>query len=189
MQPKYGIWKTDMPAKVSRRLVIDASVARSAGGEDARYPISKYCRDFLKATLKICHRIVMTPDIVDEWKKHQSRFARQWRVSMEARKKVERIEAGANDELRRKIVRVTNDDQGRAAMLKDSCLVEAAIATDGIVVSLDEAARRLFAETSRSVSELEDVVWVNPCNEEEQPILWLLSGAQPEKRRLLGPGT
>jgi hypothetical protein len=37
-----------MADKVSKRLVIDASVARAAGGEDATYPISVYCRDFLK---------------------------------------------------------------------------------------------------------------------------------------------
>jgi hypothetical protein len=80
-----------MPTKISRRLVIDASVARSSGGEAATYPTSKHCRDFLKATLKICHRVVMTPDIMEEWRAHQSGFARRWRVSMEARKKVERM--------------------------------------------------------------------------------------------------
>jgi len=31
---------------VYKRLVIDASVARSSGGEDATYPTSVHCRDF-----------------------------------------------------------------------------------------------------------------------------------------------
>ena len=51
-----------MADKVSKRLVIDASVARAAGGEDATYPISVSCRDFLKAVLDLSHRVVMTPD-------------------------------------------------------------------------------------------------------------------------------
>src|SRR5215471_15279536 len=87
----------------SKRLVIDASVARAAGGEDADSPTAKYCRDFLKAVLSICHHVVMTPEISEEWKQHQSRFTSQWRVSMEARKKVERIESALNRRFREKI--------------------------------------------------------------------------------------
>ncbi|MGA9382780.1 MAG: hypothetical protein WBV73_28800 [Phormidium sp.] len=67
-----------MIEKVSKLLVIDASVARAAGGESAKSPTSKYCRDFLLAVLDISHRVVMTPDIRKEWDKHQSSFARTW---------------------------------------------------------------------------------------------------------------
>jgi hypothetical protein len=77
-----------MADKVSKRLVIDASVARAAGGEDATYPISVYCRDFLEAVLDLSHRVVMTPDIRDEWNKHQSRYACIWRRQMVAKKKL-----------------------------------------------------------------------------------------------------
>jgi hypothetical protein len=66
-----------VPAKVSRRLVIDASVARSSGGEDALYPLPKQCRDFLKATLSCGHRVVLSPPVNAEWKKHESGFARR----------------------------------------------------------------------------------------------------------------
>jgi hypothetical protein len=52
-----------MPVKRSKRLVIDASVARSAGGETAVFPTSKHCRDFLRATLETGHCVVMTPVI------------------------------------------------------------------------------------------------------------------------------
>jgi len=69
---------------VSKRLVIDASVARSSGGEDATYPTSVHCRDFLQAVLDICHKFVMTPDIKQEWDKHQSIFALRWRRRMVA---------------------------------------------------------------------------------------------------------
>lgn len=42
-----------MLVKASKHLVIDASVARSSGGENAMYPTSKNCRDFLKAVLEV----------------------------------------------------------------------------------------------------------------------------------------
>ena len=174
--------------KASRRLVIDASVARSSGREDATYPISKHCRDFLMATLTICHRVVMTPDIMEEWHHHRSGFARTWLASMMARKKCAFVELPRDDNLRSKIERAAIGEQDRAAMLKDSHLIEAAMTTDQIVVSLDEAARGLFAQASQSVGELKSVTWVNPDRLDEQPIRWLENGAKSEKNRLLGSG-
>jgi hypothetical protein len=50
-------------AKVSKLLVIDASIARSCGAPNATFPTSKNCRDFLNAVLTICHRMVLTDDI------------------------------------------------------------------------------------------------------------------------------
>src|SRR3954452_5022187 len=76
-------------AKVrSRRLVIDASIARAAG-DSSTHPTSRNCRDFLLIVLEICHRAVMTAPILEEWNRHQSRFASTWRKSMMARKKLE----------------------------------------------------------------------------------------------------
>jgi hypothetical protein len=43
----------------SKQLVVDANVARSAGGVSASNPTSKHSRDLLSAILRICHRIVM----------------------------------------------------------------------------------------------------------------------------------
>ena len=177
-----------MPARASRCLVIDASVARASGGEDATYPTSKRCRDFLTAVRIICHRIVMTPEISREWKKHQSNFARQWHVSMQARRKVCRVDAAPNDGLYNKVKREAANEKDREAMLNDLHLVEAALATDQIVVSLDEAARGLFADTAQRVGELKNVVWVNPDRADERPVRWLEEGARPEKGRQLGSG-
>jgi hypothetical protein len=130
-----------MAAKgVSKRLVIDASVARSAGGEEATYPTSVYCRDFLKAVLDICHKVVMTPDIREEWNKHESDFARAWRRRMVAKRKFEFLDIPVNDELWNKIDRIAGTDKQRTEMFKDLLLIEAAIATDRIVISLDDIA-------------------------------------------------
>ena len=73
----------------------------------------------------------------------------------------------------------------RAAMLKDIHLLEAALATDNIVVSRDDSARGLFSKTARVVHAISSTVWVNPA-EEVDPRLWLDNGAEPDQERMLG---
>lgn len=176
-----------MSAKVSKRLVIDASVARSAGSEDATNLVSKNCRDFLKAVRNICHRIVMTPDIKEEWNKHQSIFASRWRSSMVAKGKMEyRSDIMLDDELWSKVEDFANFDNQREAMIKDIRLIEAALATDKIVISLDDKVRNLFSKAAEQVDELKDIVWVNPAKPEEKAIEWLEKGAEAEIERKLG---
>jgi len=177
-----------MAAKVSKRLVIDASIAHSAGGEGATYPTSVHCRDFLKAVLEICHQVVMTPDIREEWNRHQSNFSRTWLRTMVAKKKIEyRSDIPANDELWNKIKAIVASDKACEAMLKDFRLIEAALATDKTVISLDDTVRKLFDKGAIRVGELRNVVWVNPDKiEEEKPIEWLENGAEAESDRLLG---
>lgn len=175
-----------MPRITSKRLVIDASVARSSGDENAVYPTSKHCRDFLSATLDMGHQVVMTAAIRGEWNKHQSRFARAWRVTMVARRKLHIIEVAPDDNLREKISRVAARAEDREAMFKDAHLLEAAIATDRIVISLDETARVLFIAAALSVGEIRRILWANPDKIEEECISWLEGGARNERRRQLG---
>lgn len=175
-----------MTPRISKRLVIDASVARAAGGEDATYPISKNCRDFLKATLTICHSAVMTSEIENEWKKHQSTFASRWRRSMEGRKKIFRSENTGNSELRLKLDSIHIRRADKKIMLKDMHLIEAALITDKIVISLDEEVRELFDEYAVKLGDLKNAVWINPNKTDENPIAWLNAGARNEKHRHLG---
>lgn len=175
-----------MPAKVSRRLVIDASVARSSGGDEAVHPLPKQCREFLKATLSCGHRVVLSPSVNAEWKRHESNFARQWRVAMFARKKVLLDDVPEDPALRDAIDRSTKSERDRLAMLKDAHLVEAAQVMDDTVVSLDDTVRRLFSAASKSVRSLRSIVWANPRHEAEHCLTWLAGGAPPEEPRRLG---
>ena len=88
----------------SRVLVIDASIARAAG-DLSKHPTSRNCCEFLQAVLDLCHRMVLTPPIREEWNKHRSRFASKWRVSMMARKKIEFCEVAAHHSLEKRIMR------------------------------------------------------------------------------------
>lgn len=127
----------------------------------------------------------MTADIAAEWNEHQSSFARRWRVSMTASRRVRRLSLEHNDDLRRKIGSTADNASQREAMLKDCHLLEAALATDNTIVSLDEAARELFSAAAQTVGELRGVVWANPDRVEEGVESWLASGARPERRRFL----
>ncbi len=155
-----------MASKVTSRLiVIDASIARSAGPENATHPTSKSCRDFLLSVLEVCHRAAFSKELKEGWRKHQSSFARQWMTSMFARKKIDSIESEPDDKLRSLIQKIGKEND-RNAMLKDVHLVEAASSADGIVASLDERVRTLFRPRSTG----------NPWNafslqrQEEEPI-------------------
>ena len=86
----------------------------------------------------------------------------QWRLSMVARRKVYHVNPAIDEALRNKIERTAIRESDLEAMRKDFCLIEAALATDKIVISLDEVVRTLFATAAGSVGEIRRVVWVNP---------------------------
>ncbi|MGO8786191.1 MAG: hypothetical protein ACLQVL_02245 [Terriglobia bacterium] len=168
----------------SKRLVIDASIARAAGRTD--HPISKACRVFLEGVLKICHHVVLTKEISEEWKRHQSKFTVLWRSSMVARKKVAWRKVARNSAVRTRIQDLDFSEKECAAILKDAHLIEAALETDLAVASLDETARGLLRRAAQDVKALKRVLWVNPTKDEEHTIEWLEGGAEAEEPRRLG---
>lgn len=188
-----------MASGKSRLLVIDTSVAGAAGRYNTKPP-SKPCRDFLTAVLEICHHIVITPDLREEWNRHQTEFVSEWCGTMIAKKKFHFIRPDENKALRDKIEEsATNalavkagrispkslsqlkedapNEQALEAMLKDLRLLEAAMATDRIVVSLDNSVRNLFAAATEQIQEIKDIVWINPNENSAQVIIWLEKGA------------
>ena len=174
-----------MASKVSKRLVIDADVARACGGKTAKHPVSKGCRDFLLAVLEVCHRLVMTPEIRNEWKRHASSFSRGWQVSMWARKKVVRPAGVPGLRLRERIGALQIDAGCQQAMLKDAHLLEAALGADLIVVSKDNEVRTLFGKAVKNIAEIGPIVWVNPV-EETNARKWLEDGAEARPELILG---
>ena len=130
----------------------------------------------------------MTSDIRDEWDKHQSRFAHTWRKNMVAKGKLVPLKDLTVDQtLWKKLEDSATTDKQRAEIVKDICLLEAALATDKIVISLDDnTARKFFSKAAPQIQELKEVIWVNPDSEQEQPILWLEQGAPYEEKRTLG---
>jgi hypothetical protein len=164
--------------RASRRLVIDADIARAAGGVDAVYPTSKNCRDFLEAVRIICHRLVMSNAISVEWKRHESRFTSTWLNKMYGMRKVVFIDPAksTSEDLGQQLEKMASSEKAREAVLKDAHPLEAALASDQIVASMDETVRDLFSRASKNIGEIRPVVWVNPNREEEKITEWLENG-------------
>ncbi|MBI2320780.1 MAG: hypothetical protein HYU88_01430 [Chloroflexi bacterium] len=141
-------------------LVVDASVARSAG--ETEDPVSAACRRFLVRAMSICYRLVMTRAIIDEWQRHQSAFSRKWLSAMTAKRKVVWLKG---------IPHATSidaegiiDPRGRQILIKDLHLLEAALSTDSIVVSRDDTCREVVQNCSPVIPVLRQIVWLNPIN-------------------------
>ncbi len=100
-------------------------------------------------------------------------FARAWLAEMTSKAKVEAVADTPNEQLRA-------EAPGTASAQKDLHLIEAALATDKIVVSLDDTAR---AELSVPAAE---VMWVHPVDEGGHVIYWLNKGAEPRDEWKLG---
>lgn len=186
-----------MAKKASRRLVIDASVARSA--TLSGNPTSTACRELLQVIYDVCHRIVLSAEIYREWERHalqartsadlqRVRFLANWMVAMSRRKggKILRPRVDRDETLRAKINRLGLPGNARREITEDLHLVEAALAFDRIIVSRDDAARALFQSVAGDCPEIEKVLWCNPVDLGQEALEWLRTGARNVKAWQLG---
>ena len=87
---------------------------------------------------------------------------------MAARKKFIKVISSAKDEdLRREILSTAASNKDREEMEKDLHLIEAALAIDHIVVSLDETAKECFAKAAQRVGRLGEIIWINPHQDDD----------------------
>jgi hypothetical protein len=176
-----------MTAPSRKCLVIDADVMRAAGGLDRDDPRSSGCSLFLQAVLEVCHSVAVTDVILEEWEKHQSYFASTWETSMEQHRKRLDTTPAFSDDLRARIAATAPGEGERAILQKDMHLIEAALAADMVVVSLDITARYHFAHAAESVTELRELVWISPVQMSQCALrAWLEDGATPEEPMKLG---
>lgn len=172
-----------MPSRRSRDLVIDASVATSAGERGRR---GEMCQSFLSAMIdRTVHRLVMTKQIGMEWDRHSHPIARRWRKKMIGMRRVVKLAVDPDHGLAERIELANQPEKALDAMKKDMLLIDAARATDRRIVSLDDRARGYFSKASCSVGELGEILWVNPASEDERPVQWLEDGAPEERPRMI----
>jgi hypothetical protein len=166
--------------------VIDADVVRAAGGKEATHPTSQHCRDFLDAVLTICHGMALSQPLYQEWRTHESGFARGWRRSMLGHRKFTNVGDVMKADLRSAIVSLPLTEREVAAALKDVHLVEAALAADRVVVSCDKEASSILRKAARHIPALRDIMWVNPTEDHDHILRWLSAGAGRRDEFLLG---
>jgi hypothetical protein len=181
--------------KTSRRLIIDASVARSA--TMSQDPTSTACREFLQEVFSICHRAVLTHEIEREWQyaaleihskadEARSRFLVGWMGAMARKGKLLRPLVVQNTALRKKINHLGLPEQDRLAISEDVHLIEAALASDHVVISRDDAVYKLLRGITGSCPEIRKVVWCNPVALGYEALEWLRNRAAPVKAWQLG---
>lgn len=160
--------------------MVDASVARAAGGTEAKAQVARACRDALHAMRDAGLGLYLSPQIRGEWDTHMSRFARTWLLSMTARKRVERGTPPPHAAIRRALRRKQRDGSTLAAVEKDLPLIDAALASERRVLSLDDRAQRQFAALARTVRALREVHWAGP--HQDGCVEWIRGGAQNDHR-------
>lgn len=105
---------------------------------------------------------------------------------MMARRKIILINSNNSNFDESRISRAEGAERLRSVMEKDRHLIEAALASEGRVVSLDEEVRVQFRAHSDRLPEVRPICWVNPSRSEEAACDWLKSGAPVEQFRTLG---
>jgi hypothetical protein len=166
-------------------IVVDSSVARSSGQPTAIDPVARACREAILELDAAGLCIVMTSAIQQEWKKHQSNFARRWLLGMYAQRRVVRL-IPIEDVAVREGVSACQDSKAAAEMTKDLLLVDAALATSSRIISRDARARECFRGLVSSVRKLKRLHWVSPAQPDCVP--WLAAMA-PERHDLTLGGT
>jgi len=144
---------------MSRLVVVDASVVRAAG--ETEHPVSSACRNCLMAIRAICHRVALTEPIRKEWGQHMSRFSRKWRRSMAAKQKPIAVISPKRLDLRW----AAYSSAARTAIKKDKGLLEAALATDHVIITLDDSLKQALAERPDGKDLLRNVQWIHPVRD------------------------
>ena len=178
-----------MEAQPSKTLVVDTSVGSAAGNEDSTDQTASCCVAVLKTILSMSYKIAMSEDIEKEWRHTRKKilsYASKWLVLMENRNRTVALRDTINVPLREMILNSTPNKGTQSVMQKDLHLLEAALATDKIVLSRDKKCRRHFLDAASNVTEIKPILWANPEVPEEEVIDWLNRGIPFEKERQLG---
>lgn len=166
-------------------VVIDASIAKNAGGLKRQKQISLNCTNLLNGILLLQITAVYTPELLAEWNKHASNYSSQWLTTMISKSRYRFLTDYKIIALRELISKLLQND--RVPLEKDVHLVEAALEKCLRIISGDEKAKRKFTKLSATFSELQKIFWVNPNPDFNGCILWLQKGMPEDNILLLKP--
>jgi len=172
-------------------LVVDASVGRAARNKSSQNQVARSCIQTLETIRKGHYAIAMSEEIENEWsgiRKNISFYASKWLVLMERRGRVAILEGTIDLILRENILEATINPSIKIAIRKDVHLLEAALATDSIIVCRDKKCRKYFQQAAKKVDVIKPIHWTNPELPKDDTITWLQSGAPVEAKRQLGYG-
>ena len=173
-------------------VVVDASVAQAAGvTREPVVPEREACTGFLRAVEAGDLRVVMTPEIFEEWTDHPSGFALRWLTRMTGRKRVTQHSPAAVAPVDRQTIlgHCVSDKQKRAAE-KDFLLLAAATGPPAaFVASKDDRMRDILRLSCGRCGPLDAVDWVNPTRGDEVWEDWLAERCPCGTRALCPDGS
>lgn len=162
-------------------IVVDADVARASAYQSKSDRAGACARALMVIRSRETLRIAFDARLFQEWNEHRSRHAREWLVSMFARRRVvTHASVPAWVALRTALERLSI--RARSAAEKDLHLVELARHDGWRIVSLDGKARRAFIQACSGCVELRRIAWADPTL--ESTLHWLADGARKTGPRL-----
>lgn len=141
-------------------LVVDACVLRSAS--ESGKPLPSMCRAVLEA-VKLSAITVSVDDILlDEWRRHRSKYSQSWIVAMYSRRLIERVSSfsGKINSVQGAVLSLSEPQRSIAS--KDIHLIKLAVDRDYRVVSCELSCRVAFCAASRFCNEIGRIVWIIP---------------------------
>jgi len=136
--------------------------------------------------MNICHCVVLTNELANEWEKHESKYSKMWRFAMKSKRKIFVSGSGSRIDLFSEIAPYADTKKFRMALMKDIYLLQAALQSDRIILSTDDNAKSFYNNVAFNVKHIADIMWVNPLVDFEDTITWLENGAPSESKRCLG---
>ncbi|MFO8071843.1 MAG: hypothetical protein R6V85_08210 [Polyangia bacterium] len=184
-----------MSRRFNRAIVVDTSVVRAAGPSEESRPPGGRCHKCLRLMLDRRIGVVMTSDVWKEWSKvdsqtgrrHMSSYASKWLTAMTARKL--RLDVQPPPTSERLLAAIREDletEKKRTAVSKDVLVVDAALASDCRVLSLDDKVRLALRDLCSSFGGIAKIHWLSPTQKEcipwleneapDNPVLMLCAG-------------
>ncbi|QEH68626.1 hypothetical protein [Cellulosilyticum sp. WCF-2] len=156
-------------SKRKMAVVVDACILHSAGKTEV--PVSKACREVLDEIRKQKCCVALNKELIAEWKKHKSSFSHTWWAAMCSQGLIYKVDK-YDENLRKCIARECDEykrisDKEKEDILKDIHLAELAFETSDTIFSRDEKVKKLFFKVKNQISELADIIWINPVDDPE----------------------
>jgi hypothetical protein len=143
-------------------IVIDADIARAVGFSE--HPVSSTSRALLEALMASKDiGIAFNRTLLDEWKKHQSTFARTWLSSMIAKRRFHLIKTvpGVAEGV---VQSAPITDVQKKIAAKDAHLIDIALASGKFIASNDKTARAVFCLVSGNTPLFHGIIWAVPID-------------------------
>ena len=171
---------------MKRGVVIDTSVARSAGGRRAADGRAAACKDALEMVRREKLLAVISAALLEEYRRQakMSLFFRQWLAWMTDKERLWPVDGKPHRPTRAAAQQLLPPDRQKAVE-KDLHLVGAALASDRRVLSGDDRMREDLRALTAEVRALTKVHWANP--EAAGCLDWLSRAAPDDRAWQLGP--